>query len=406
MNEYLELLYYALIFLSLFFLWNRFQKKNSELFLDYSTYLLIFGLFYISIPSIVTVSSGISLVGSSIQTIEYAAFVGLYFNSIFLLFFYISTKNNKCKLAFNFQLTSNSSIRRLIISLTFLIALYVVFILAKDSTYLTDIYNNRRLQADYDYILMSVFKIYFLSKIQIILISYLFFTTKKMKYLIYFVPFLLVDILLSGRDLLFAFMLLVFIMLAFLQSKLKIKYMLLPVVALIFIGVIRSNNVIEWSDIEMVLGEFNYTWATTHIIYDSNVVNDWKSMLVYSFFKIFPGGVYQIIFGEYNHYHEVITRDNPFAHGLSGSVISEALSFKNIVITSITPVLIVLYGYLINSLLRIDSVFSKTLFVIAILYIHPIIRFTFYEHIFYPFYLMIFFGLWIALLDYRRVKRI
>jgi hypothetical protein len=406
MNEYLELLHYTLICLSLFLLLNRFQKKNSELFLDYSTYLLIFGLFYFSIPSIVAVSSGVSLIGSSMQTIEYTAFIGLYFNSIFLLFFYISTKSDKCKLAFNFQLTSSSSIRKLVISLTSLIAIYVMFILVKDLTYLTDIYNNRRLQADYDYILMSVFKMYFLSKIQIILISYLFFTTKKMKYLVYFAPFLLIDILLSGRDLLFAFILLTFMMLAFLQSKLTIKYILLPIVALIFIGIIRSNNVLEWSDIVMALGEFNYTWATTHIIYDSNVINDWKSMLVYSFFKIFPGGVYQIIFGEYNHYHEVITRDNPFAHGLAGSVISEALSFKNIVITSITPILIALYGYLINSLLKIDSVFSKTLFIVAILYIHPIIRFTFYEYIFYPFYLMIFFGLWIALLDSKRVKRI
>lgn len=403
MNEYLELLHYIyiLIFLSLFLLLNRFQRKNSELFLDYSTYLLIFGLLYFFVPSIVTLSSGISLVGSSVEAIEYTAFLGIYFNSIFLLFFYLSTKNRKCNLAFNFH-TSNSFTKRLLVFLASLIALYVIFILAKDSIYLIDIYNNRRLQADYDHILMSVFKIYFLSKIQIIFILYLFFTTKKMRYLIYFAPFLLVDIVLSGRDLLFSFMLLTIIMLAFLQSKLQIKYLLLPVFVLIAFGVLRSNNMLEWSDIEMVLGEFNYTWATTHIIYDTNIVNDWKLMFVYSIFKLFPVGTYEIIFGEYNHYHEVITKDNPYAHGLSGSVIAEALSFKNVFIIAITPILIVLYGYLINSLLRINFIFSKILFTVAILYIHPIIRSSFYEHIFYVFFLVIFFGLWITLFDSKR----
>jgi hypothetical protein len=163
--------------------------------------------------------------------------------------------------------------------------------------------------------------------------------------------------------------------------------------------------VIEWSDILNITGEFMNTWATTHLIIDSSVVHSSIEAVAYSFFKLFPPGVFQLLFGDYTHYYNVITNDNPFPWGLSGSVVAETLSFKSNLMIFLVPILMALYGFVVNYLLKLNIVFSNIIFILSILYIHPIIRSNFFEHIFYPFYLVIFFGFWTILADVARFKK-
>ena len=403
MTDYIVVGHFMVVMVSIVLLCARFQVRNSALFLNYSTYLIVFGIFYISLPSIITTVTGVSLVGSSKNTIEYAAIVGLYFNCIFFLFFYFSTK--KPSHIFEIQPGIAPTYKLFAIAASAFIGLYVLFFLLKDAPQLMDIYNNRRLQANYDNLLIQTFKVYFFSKIQIICISFLILTTKNMKYLGFFAPFLVLDIVLSGRDLIFSFMVLAIVLSGLLQRNINIAYLLGVTIVLLLMGVLRSNNVLEWSDAEMAVGEFMYTWTTTHLIIESDAVNDWQSMFVFSSFKIFPGGTYEALFGPYKHYHHVIVDGNPFLWGLAGSVVSEALSFKSYLAIMVVPLIMVAYGCLINSLLRINLVFTKILFLLSILYIHPIVRFTFFEHILYPFYLVLFFGFWIIFYDLRRLYR-
>jgi hypothetical protein len=403
MNGLVVFSHYILVILLIASLCNVYRKQNSAIFLNYFSYLAFFGIFYISLPSIITLSSETSLVGSSLQAIEFAATVGLYFQLIFLLSFWMSTRKQIHVLNYN---GNAPDIINLFVKIgAIAISFYVMVLLAKDVNYLIEIYNNRRLQADYDYMLMSVFKIYFLSKVQIIFIAYLFFVTRKMKYLTFFIPFAVVDIVLSGRDLLFSFALLSILIYACDGRRINFKYLFLGVVILLSIGVLRANNVIEWSDILNITGEFMNTWATTHLIIDSSVVHSSIEAVAYSFFKLFPPGVFQLLFGDYTHYYNVITNDNPFPWGLSGSVVAETLSFKSNLMIFLVPILMALYGFVVNYLLKLNIVFSNIIFILSILYIHPIIRSNFFEHIFYPFYLVIFFGFWTILADVARFKK-
>jgi hypothetical protein len=403
MAEYLVVGHISMIVTSLVTLFARFKKLNSNIALNYSTYLLVFAVFYFCVPALITTVTKTSLVGSSQSTIEYASLSALYFTIVFFIFFYFSTR----KATHTFNIRNDASWSFNLIPLTFavLIGFYVLFFLIKDAAYLIEIYNNRRLQADYDNYLIQVFKVYFFSKFQLMCIAFLVLTTKNLKYFALFTPFLMLDILLSGRDLIFSFIIVMTLMYGFLQKRVYIRYLMIILSLLILMGVLRSNAVLEWSDFAMVLGEFSMTWSTTHLIIDSDIINDWKALFVFSILKIFPLGLYEIFFGEYVHYHAVITNDNPFAWGLSGSVISEALSFKSNFLLILTPFIICIYGWLINFLLRINTISTKIVFIMAIVHIHPLIRFTFYEHIMYPFYLIIFFGFWIIFYDFKRYQR-
>ena len=174
---------------------------------------------------------------------------------------------------------------------------------------------------------------------------------------------------------------------------------------LILIGLLRSGTFDSTRFIFQLSGEFLMTWSTTHLIIESSDKINFLSSLGFAISKASIPGFYDFLFGDYKHYHEIITVNNPLIAGLGGSVVAEALSYKNNFITFIMPILVVTYGFAMNLLLRSKFYSGKIFFILSILLIHSVIRFTFLENAFYPIFLICFLGFWVIHIDFQINKK-
>ena len=210
------------IIISLFFLFRRYKNDPYNFLLNYNTYLLVFAVLYFSLPSMINLSTMMSPVTTSEDTIIFSSKVGLYFHLIFLLGF-LMTNNLKHNSLKKVYLTKNSLI---IVSFSgFIISLYMFLLIMINLDYIISIYGNRRLQANFDQLLNTKYKIYFLYNYLVIVTSFLVLTTKKIKYLLLSLPFLLLAILISDRDFLLKGFLLLVILYTIIGHKIKGKYL-------------------------------------------------------------------------------------------------------------------------------------------------------------------------------------
>jgi len=390
------------IIISLFFLFRRYKNDPYNFLLNYNTYLLVFAVLYFSLPSMINLSTMMSPVTTSEDTIIFSSKVGLYFHLIFLLGF-LMTNNLKHNSLKKVYLTKNSLI---IVSFSgFIISLYMFLLIMINLDYIISIYGNRRLQANFDQLLNTKYKIYFLYNYLVIVTSFLVLTTKKIKYLLLSLPFLLLAILISDRDFLLKGFLLLVILYTIIGHKIKGKYLVFFPALLVAVGLLRGGFFDSTRFLIQSSSEFLFTWSTTHLIIESPDKMDVLTALSFSLYKVTLPGVYEFLFGEYKHYHEIITVNNPLIAGLGGSVVSEALSFKNNFITVVMPFAIIFYGFTMNKLLRLKFYSGKIIFILSILLMHSVIRFTFLENAFYPVFLIWFFGFWVIWIDFKSLNK-
>ena len=363
------------------------------------SYILFFGLFYISIPAIITLYTKSSMFGASLHAITYAGEVGLYFIIVFLLAFIVSLSIKSSHN--NIKISKQINIRIFILTLSYMIIFYIFLILLSNFELLLNIYGSRRLQADFEFILINTYKIAFLSKIMIIFICYLYFTNKKINYIFLFLPFVLIDFLLSGRSLILVFGLLYLLLYAFDKKKINIKYLFLFIIFGMFIGILRNGN-IDLSKFIDAFAEFIITFSTSHLLIDDIYENNIGDSFNYLLSKMFFPGTYSILNGEnYTSYKVTMSLLNPYSDrmGLGGGLITEAISFKNELLIFIFPLIIVLYSFIVNIFLIRDIVFLRVIAILAIIQVHAIFRGSFFEVALYPVYLGLFYGFWIFALD-------
>lgn len=401
-TEILIASHYLIILLSLLVLFRRLLKDSASFFLNYITYLLSFGILYFSLPSIITLSSIESPVGALPKTINYTAFVGLYFNVVFFIG-YLFTNGESSKVFFH-QIKTNKFSNSIVLIAGFAIAIYVLVLILINFPYILSIYGNRRAQADFDQLLMGTYKIYFASSIQVIIIGYLFLVNNNKNYFLLFAPFVLQGVLLSDRDFILKGIILLILYLSLIGFRIKLKSIFLAIGILISIGVFRTLSYDNSRLLISLVQEFLLTWSTTHLIVEAPEQSDLVSSLVFSLSKASIPGTYELVFGDYNHYYEIITKYNPLIAGLAGSVIAETLSYKNDIVTFFMPIGIVIYAFVMNKIVRLRYLTAKLFFVLGVLFIHSIIRFTFLEYVFYPIFIMLFFGFWIIYIDVKYSK--
>ena len=403
-NENLIFFHYLVSFISLVILTRSLVKDSRSFFLNYITYLLGFGVLYFSLPSIITLTTMESPVEALPETINFTAYIGLYFNVVFLFAYIYSLKKNQINTKdYKYK---NIKLNTLVLMFGLFIFFFVIVLLVLNSPKIISIYGHRRLQADLDQYFNSVFKVYFISIIQIMITGFLFLTSKKKKYLLLYLPFILYGFVLSDRDFIFKGAIFIAASYSLTGLKIKLKYIVAFLTGLVLIGVARSYSLNNPRSLIIASYEFLFTWSTTHLIVESPESSDLLSSIIYSISKASFPGTYQFFFGEYRHYHEVITKNNPLIAGLAGSVVSETLSFKNNFVTFFAPIIISFYGLFLNKFLKYNFLFTKILFIISILFIHSIIRFTFLEYAFYPVFIMIFFGFWIFNIDLKNKKHV
>jgi len=402
-------LHIFLFILSIIVLIVNYIKNPRNIILNFHSYILFFSCLYISIPSIITLSTGFSMYSNSASTILYASEIGIYSVIIFLIAFLLSTiKKSGIK---PIQKYKQSDFIFLAKFLAFLIVLYIVLLLLSNYDQLMSIYGNRRFQSDFHGILISKYKISFLSKIMIMLIAYLFFATKRHIYLFFYIPFVIIALLLSGRGYIMNFMILGILFMAYDQKYFKIKYLILFVFLLTSLGILRVNSLDNFT-LSSIFSEFVISFSSSHLLIDSGYAHNEVSALSYSISRIFPPGFYSIFSGgEYINYKVEMGLLNPMAGkmGPGGSMISEVAAFNSSFMNFIFPLLVVLYAFIVNIFLRSEIVWFRVIAILSILQLHEIFRGSFLEVAFYPVYICLFYGVWILFIDmsvYNKQKHV
>lgn len=390
---------------SLSFFVIRYQRNAQAFFLNYFFYILFFSLFYISLPICVSLISGTSAVFASEQTISATANIGTYFVFVFLLSYILSVDKS-------FKLDRITRIRiRWIIFLSKIIvtsiALYVCFILMVHLTDILAIYGRRGQQSTFSFYLETTYKIKPLFIVSILLISHLFLSQQKGNYLLLLLPFIGYDLIFSGRTYLFGILILFFILKVIQGRLFKLIYVFIGIFLIAAISAIRNPGLGDFELVTLILifYEFINTFSTAHLMYESPLAQDFLYSVNYSFFRILPSPFYSIFFGDYVSYTQITGDANPLGWGLAGSLVAEAISFKNLFITMIFPFFIVIYGVFMNYFFRSKTYSGVILFIISLIFLQQIIRYSFFELASYPFYVLLFFGFHIILIDLYSLKR-
>jgi len=410
---YLMIFHFLFILISLSLLIYLYIKDFKYITMNYLAYFLIFSIFYISLPSIITVYTNFSIVDASSEIIRKSALYGFYFNLIIFCGFIFSLKINYKNSLWTYLDTIPhiriKSIKVIFIVFLIIINLYISFIIIIHYNDFIQAYGDRRAQADLLQILINNYKINFLFFIIIIIISSLFFIKRSYLYFIYLLQFLFLDFILSDRD----YILFIFILFVLLQSynnkNIKIKYLFSLLFLFIFIGVYRGVSIdnIKIEKFFDFINEFLYTWANVHLTLTSTQEQDISNSMLYALFKIGLPHSYELLFGKYHHYVEIPAALNPFkTAGLAGSILAEVVSFKNKFMLFFEPLLIVMYGLFFNLLNQTKFITGKVLFILSIIYMFPIIRMGFFENALYIFYLVIFYNGLTVYIDLQLYKKI
>lgn len=375
----------------------RYKKNAQAFYLNYFFYLLFFAIFYISIPSIASALTGFSHVGASLETINSTAIIGFYFVVLFFIS-YLFSKDNTLSLEKMKNIKSPKILFLLKILVT-LIMLYVIMALFLNISAIVDVYENRPAQSSLNHYIESTYKIKPLFIVVIVLMSYLFLRTENKKYFLLLLPFVFYDLMLSGRGYIFSSFIVFFILSTINNHIFKLKYLFFGLVLIASISIFRMSVEFDWGHIFQIFYEFIFTWSTVHLMYESSQAQDFFYTINYSFFRLFPSAVYDVFFGTYISYTQITGEANPLGWGLAGSMVAEAVSFKNNLVLLLYPIVVVLYGILVNYMLRTKTYSGIIIFILALVYIQQMFRYSFLEFAMYPFYVLIFFGLYIVAVD-------
>lgn len=402
-------LFFSLIFTIVFVLLRAYIKNANNVIFNPFSYLLFFGLLYLCIPSIYfLIFYSSPLIGTlDVNTVNYTASISIYFMIIFLLGFLLSIRyaiNPK-----ELPVTLDKRILIILKIVTLLIVLYILFILVINYSILFEIYGNRRLQADFNTVLINKYKVYFLFNILCIIIAFLVLATKKNIHIIYLFPFVVIDILLSSRYLILITIIFTLLMLAYNKYYIKITHLVISVIFLVFLGLIRSTHL---ENIELIqsIYEFLFTYSAAFLIIDDNTYQaNILDVLLFSVGKLCLIDITNFFsINGFTDYRVIMSELNPLSDrmGLGGSLIAEIISFKSKIIIGLIPIYLALYAFLINYFLRSDILWLRIYGVLFILFIFSFFRGAMFDHLLYPLYLMIYFGFWIFAFDVIRQNKI
>lgn len=322
--------------------------------------------------------------------------IGLYFMIIFLSA-YILLPNKICIKEYNIRVSP--SILNIIFMFSIILSMYVIFVHFYNMAMICNSFGQRALQSTTNIYLENIFKIKPVFIILILNVSFLVLIKKKFYYFILLIPFLLNNILMSAREYIFFIFVSWFILWVFLERKVNIIYVSLCILLVGSLVVFRLPGEFSLMNLIQIFYEFIFTFSVAHLTYESFNIQDFLYTLNYSMMRIFPSSVYQTIFGEYHSYMSWASESNPLGWGLAGNIIAEAISFKQEFLIVIYPFIIVLYGKLINFLIRTQTLSGKIIFLLALIFLQSMFRGSFLDIAFYPFYVFIFFGLWIFAID-------
>jgi hypothetical protein len=280
-----------------------------------------------------------------------------------------------------------------------ILSIYVVLIVYFNYSAIAGVSGSRSLQSTLNTQIEMLYKVKPVFVLLVVLVSYLFLSSRRLSSLVFLSPFVVYDILLSGRSYMFSVAMLVLVLMVLTGKAPKIKIILISAGVISSVAIFRIGAPFDIEFLKQPFLEFFFTWSTVELIHQSETSMSLSSALAYALLRILPSFVYELVAGNYISYTDISSRANPLGWGLAGSIVAEAVAFKNDFILVVYPFFLAFYFLLVNFLLR-HSYLGFYIFILVIIYIQPIFRYSFLEFALYPFYILMFPALLFVLFFY------
>lgn len=385
MSQIFIIIHLLIFIIGLSMLTLRYIRIGHVVFLNLHSLVLFFGIFYISVPGYVTLFFDYSPVFANSETILATSMIGAYFNIIFL----ICAAFSKYRTPIPVTTSKKPQMLPFYRAVSFLILAYLILVLSLQIDDIIAVSGNRALQSHLNTDFSRYFKIkaLFYPLIGSIIVLSLHYRSRG--YFLLTMPYVFLDLSLSGRGYLFVILVSYFLTSIFVGKPIKLRYPVFFVLTIASIAVFRTGDVSTRQLVQIVY-EFIFTWSTTHLAYDTPDSFNATTAFFYSWLRVFPSIVYSTFFGSYTSYTSITTEANPLGWGLAGSLVAESIIFKNTVIIILFPIFISIFASFINAFLRRGTLSGALLFTLTAMQLQQMFRFSFLELYLYPLYILIF----------------
>lgn len=363
---------------SLVFIYGLYQRRSFFVY-DYVFLIFIFTGLYVLIPLLVIKFGTIPallLFRTTTSSIEYLISYSEYFLLIIsgcTYLWLLLTKNSYFYFNKNLEEAESSASIKNLIPLFFIlvIAQFFIFILiAPDPFYMwSDRVSASQFKTDFNSIYKTQFLFFLLSFLVVLAIC----KTRNMKYLLFLLPYLIMDIYSGDRSFLFQFFMLWCVSNYSLNKKIPLfQYVFIPLLMLL-IEVIRGY-IAGWqlSAANLIPGEVLNSYTANFIILDSGDVLSVKPLLL----KILlPDILVDSLYPGNKNFGLILSENSTLNYGLGGSILAEPLSLNSNFWAFLYPFLLFFYGMVIVYIHRsLPLTLSIIVYTVAYLTLHTLFR--------------------------------
>lgn len=271
-------------------------------------------------------------------------------------------------------------------------SLAILFFILPDSLKML---GNRAWASEYKALLNETFKLNLSLFLLVGFVSLLVIRSGRLRYLLFFMPYIIIDGLLTDRGFIFSILIVSLYNYINLGGKFKFRFLFYILLILYSIEFFRSPwniDALRESGLTVFLtlpGELLGTTSASFIVYESGVfTNQFEYLLSNIFFAWLP----KTLRPDFNYIvvANVLDQKSPFSWGLGGSMLSEAFILGSIIY--IYPFIIIaiaaIYGFVVK---RLPGFFGYILFLYVVASIIMFQRSGFVSTGFLPFYYLMCF---------------
>ena len=403
MHEILIFLHFILMVLYILLISFKLTKSTRSCFLDIYFYASILTFFYILIPSFLGITFGHSLGFFSKHVYFEASMIGFYFSFIlFVCYFFNRVENYNLDCLRLYRFKSSVFFIKIFASIIFIYIIFLILINFNDILNL----NSRADKSNFIFFVENKYKIKALFAFQVLLVSFLSVLKRNLLYFAFMAPYVLFDLLLVNRSYIFSSFIVFFLVAAIINKPLKVRTGLFFILATLSIAVLRHPDQFQLSHLVHLLGEFINTWSTLLLTLSSYEKHSFYQSISYFVLRIFPSFIYNNFIGEYSSWAAIPAGLKTVGFGLAGSILGEVVSFRNLFIVLVFPFVFVGYLQFIKLLFYKYSVFGLLVFIISVMYLQQVFRYSFFELALYPFFVVIFYGFFLIVPSYLKAYKV
>ncbi len=408
-----------IFFMSVFIFIKRFKHcKNNYVYLNYHLFLLMFGLLYLGVGIIIkTVAEnfiGIENIGfvNLAEHTEEANSLSVFFIFIFFMFYALDkTKSmNLTPESVIFNIYSSVVIR---LFKMFVFSLFIIGVGLYTQYMLHFPYGNSRENLFiYSSDFISKFKIGYLFYFSMVSCSYISLATKKNRWFLCLIPFVLIELTAGGRIYFVQFIVFLFFSYSIIsKSKINILTPLLAISLVLLLGVLRAWGTgfdSFFSLLVYTFGEFVNTSDAVLIALDRHEISyDFVNYMAYSFSRVLPSVFSDTFFAlKFTPLVEIIDDlksiyvGKDFQVGLGGSVLADAifLTREHSYLIYLYPIAMGLWGGIVNRFFYRKGFVSFLLLCFSVSNLFVIFRYGFFTNFMYSISNVLFFGFFFIIL--------